>query len=116
MENGVSPDFAIKITGLDEDAIQKWWDSFRSDPNNEWNVLLQNCSSIVADALAVGGADKVLGPYYWIESFDYSVWTPAAALAYAGMISATIDSNTMASMFTTYYSFIDIDIDFDLLD
>ncbi len=54
LEGNRLPDFSIKIDGLDEDAIEKWWDTFRKA--NRWKTLSQNCSTVAATALRKGGA------------------------------------------------------------
>ena len=50
------PDIVIDIKGLDEEAIQKWWDKFKD--NNYWKTFSQNCSTTIAEGLEAGGGDK----------------------------------------------------------
>ena len=52
------PDHVFSIEGLDETAIQSWWDSF----NEKWHLLSQNCCDTVIGGLRAGGADKRIAP------------------------------------------------------
>lgn len=38
-EDGRIPDVTISINGLDENAIAVWWNQFKNDPNNKWEML-----------------------------------------------------------------------------
>ena len=65
-----APDYRIRIEGLDEAAIEQWWDDFLQ--SNEWKTLSQNCSTTGADALKAGGAAKYAN--WW--RLHNMVWTP----------------------------------------
>lgn len=67
---GQAPDYQIRIEGLDEAAIEKWWDEFRV--SNEWKTLSQNCSTTGSDALKAGDAAKYAS--WW--SLHNMIWTP----------------------------------------
>jgi RHS repeat-associated protein len=67
---GQKPDYQIKIKGLDEKKIEKWWDELKK--NNQWKTLSQNCSTTAADALKAGGAED----YSSWGSSHYIIWTP----------------------------------------
>ncbi|MEO3430525.1 RHS repeat-associated core domain-containing protein [Pelagibius sp. CAU 1746] len=77
------PDTAIKIDGLDEEAIQKWWDEFRD--SHRWCTLDQNCSTTVAEALDVGGGmvDALIGG----GRPSPVIWAPEDVEAYAAAIT-----------------------------
>lgn len=79
---GNDPDKEIRVTGLDEAAIQKWWDTFKTE--NKWKTLSQNCSTTAADALKAGGADVL-----WrdVLKAHNMVWTPADVGDYANAIN-----------------------------
>jgi hypothetical protein len=82
------PDKNITITGLDEAAIQSWWDTFSGDSNNKWKTLSKNCSTTAADALKAGGADV-----RWRDVFKghNMVWTPADVEEFANAINRHLD-------------------------
>ena len=67
---GQAPDYRIRIEGLDEAAIEQWWDDFLQ--SHEWKTLSQNCSTTGADALKAGGAAKYAN--WW--RLHNIVWTP----------------------------------------
>jgi hypothetical protein len=85
-----APDHTVQIDGLNETAIKDWWQSFGltrdgveyQGPLPPWKTLSQNCSTVVATALRVGGGDKYAT---WWKSWNV-VWTPADTLAYAQSI------------------------------
>lgn len=68
---GIDPDIIIHLSGLDENAISQWWNSFKA--SHTWSTRSQNCSTTVADALKAGGATPVHHPLIWtpqdIESY-----------------------------------------------
>ena len=68
---GQSPDYRIRVEGLDEAAIENWWDDFLQ--SHEWKTLSQNCSTTGSDALKAGGAAKYAN--WW--SLHNMVWTPS---------------------------------------
>ena len=71
-------DLSFNIQGLDEDAIQRWWDVF----NTRWSLLRQNCCKTVIDGLRAGGSDRRLiisdRVYYW----TVLLWTPIYVMTY----------------------------------
>lgn len=75
-----NPDADIAITGLDETAIELWWNDFTS--NHRWSTLGQNCSTTVAQALQAGGGDYAAwgDPRNW---WMFGVWTPSSVEEYA---------------------------------
>ncbi len=80
----------IHIEGLDETAIRNWWRETnpqahdRSGPLNEWTTLSQNCSTIVARAITVGGGAQRIR---YFQSMAY-VWTPNEVRKYAEAVAA----------------------------
>ena len=81
---GRSPDRIIKVDGLDEVAIQKWWDNFGQN-NKEWEFFGQNCAKTIADGLTAGGG--------WNRAFMSGstlpvnfIWTPSNVANYATAI------------------------------
>ena len=70
---GRPPDARIRIDGLDERAIEQWWDDFRR--NNDWATFGWNCSSVVSQALNVGNG--------YVDYGYPGAITPAAAEAKA---------------------------------
>jgi RHS repeat-associated protein len=76
---GRIPDRDIRIDGLDEAAIKKWWIAFKAA--NKWKTLTQNCSTTAAEALSAGGARKfsILGGGFPI----HGVWSPEDVANYA---------------------------------
>jgi len=82
-----NPSRQIVIKGLDENAIKNWWLTYKS--KNKWKTLGPNCSTVTADALAVGGGSKfsILGgglPVHFI-------WTPNNVKDYAESIQKGIE-------------------------
>jgi len=71
-----NPDQIIYINGLDEAAIEKWWNDFRK--NNKWKTLSTNCSFVAAQGLKVGGG----GQPWWVSA-DNLVWTPTDVAGFA---------------------------------
>jgi len=67
----MDPDQQIYIPGLDEAAIEKWWEDYQK--NGQWKTLSNNCSTIMYRALRAGGAPRA----------GTSVWTPKSAAKYA---------------------------------
>lgn len=88
---GQNPDVTVQIDGLDEAAIQKWWDAFKN--NNQWKTLTNNCSTVSANALAVGGADQ-----YSAKDGRFSkpiVWSPKDVFDYVNSINRGMVKNDM---------------------
>ena len=81
------PDHRLVIAGLDEKAIKDWWQSFGltrdgvlyQGPMRPWDTLGQNCSTVAARGLSIGGGDKYVA---WQKSWNV-VWTPNDVLDYA---------------------------------
>jgi RHS repeat-associated protein len=84
------PNANIRISGLDEAAIEKWWNEFKG--NHQWSTLSQNCSTTAVQALAAGGADfySVLGG--GVPSFYNLVWTPSDVSSYANSVNTGISN------------------------
>jgi RHS repeat-associated protein len=93
---GRPPDAIIHIDGLNEAAIQKWWEEFKND--NQWDTLWQNCSTTVADALAAGGGD-MLASLGGGNSLPRAVWTPKDVQDYANAIQRGSDRLESIQMF-----------------
>ncbi|NDK97239.1 MARTX multifunctional-autoprocessing repeats-in-toxin holotoxin RtxA, partial [Photorhabdus laumondii subsp. laumondii] len=72
--------FRINLEGLDVAAMQAKWRKISNDPNEHYQLLRNNCSSIVARILKAGGADKLVG-HKWLPKFG--VWTPTELFNYA---------------------------------
>ncbi|HOH62334.1 MAG TPA: RHS repeat-associated core domain-containing protein, partial [Bacilli bacterium] len=87
-----SPDFVIDIQGLDEDAILKWWNDFKT--NNYWKTFSQNCSTTIADGLAAGGGDKYSS---FMASWNI-IWKPNDVEDYAKSIKAGLDLKKAESL------------------
>jgi len=89
-DEGQDPDHTIVIHGLDERKIKDWWQSFGltregvlyEGPLLPWSTLKQNCSTVVARALSIGGGDQYAS---WLKSWNV-VWTPSDVLRYATSI------------------------------
>ncbi|MDM5182320.1 hypothetical protein PO883_34735, partial [Massilia sp. DJPM01] len=80
---GGMPDGVVRVEGLDEAAIERWWAKYLKDHPN-WNLKGPNCASTVAEALTVGGGQAAAtnGGY-----FPYNViWSPKNAYDYATAI------------------------------
>ncbi|WP_319924498.1 MARTX multifunctional-autoprocessing repeats-in-toxin holotoxin RtxA [Xenorhabdus littoralis] len=65
--------FRINLAGLDTAAMQAEWHKISQNPDARYQLLTDNCSTIVARVLKAGGADKVIG-HTWRPKFG--VWTP----------------------------------------
>lgn len=86
---GYQYDHIFNIDGLDEDAIQTWWDNF----NTRWNLLSQNCCKTVIDGLRAGGSDGRLNREAWIAlNWRYFqilaplLWTPVWVQRYCSVL------------------------------
>ena len=81
---GSAPDHRIRINGLNEDAICRWWHGFRDGA--EYRLFVQNCSTVVALALkAGGGTARTSGLGFALDSWNL-VWTPDDVRRYAEAI------------------------------
>lgn len=69
------PDHAIRIPGLNESAIKRWWTDLNRGNDPTWRTLSKNCSTIVARGLSAGGADRRLSGTGWWHSWNV-VWHP----------------------------------------
>ncbi|MBI6549852.1 MARTX multifunctional-autoprocessing repeats-in-toxin holotoxin RtxA [Xenorhabdus lircayensis] len=72
--------FRINLAGLDMAAMQAEWHKISQNPDARYQLLSDNCSSIVARVLKAGGADKVIG-HTWRPKFG--VWTPTELFNFA---------------------------------
>jgi hypothetical protein len=88
------PDHRILLDGLDEMAIKNWWQSFGltrdgqlyQGPLQPWETLAQNCSTVAARGLSIGGADKLVP---WRKAWNF-VWTPNDVLRYLQAIQRAL--------------------------
>lgn len=89
-DEGQQPDHRLMISGLDEGKIKDWWQLFGltrdgvlyEGPLLPWQTLKQNCSTIAARGLSIGGGDRYAG---WSKSWR-AFWTPNDVLQYATSI------------------------------
>ena len=72
------PDKVYRINGLDENAIQAWWDHF----DERWRLLGQNCARTVIEGLKAGGSDRRLGFLSRVYHGVTVVWTPLRVATY----------------------------------
>jgi hypothetical protein len=73
-EEGGNPDVMCAINSLDELAIAGWWSKLvaaRTGPRGGYDFVSYNCSSVVADALTAGGAER------FAPRPSLSMWTPS---------------------------------------
>ncbi|AOM40843.1 MARTX multifunctional-autoprocessing repeats-in-toxin holotoxin RtxA [Xenorhabdus hominickii] len=71
--------FRINLAGLDVAAMHAEWNKISQNPDTRYQLLTDNCSSIVARVLKAGGSDKVIG-HTWRPHFG--VWTPTELFNY----------------------------------
>lgn len=91
------PDHKVVLAGLDERAIKDWWQGFGltrdgvlyQGPLQPWATLAQNCSTVAARGLAVGGGDTYAS---WRRSWQV-VWTPNDVYQYALSIQSGLGKN-----------------------
>jgi len=81
---GRPPDHRIRITGLDDDAMVRWWRGFRH--SNEYRLFVQNCSTVVGMALTRGGGRNRTSGLGWAWRSWNVVWTPDDVRRYAEAI------------------------------
>ncbi|MDC9580144.1 MARTX multifunctional-autoprocessing repeats-in-toxin holotoxin RtxA [Xenorhabdus sp. PR6a] len=72
--------FRINLAGLDAAAMQAEWHKIIQSPDARYQLLTDNCSSIVARVLKAGGADKIIG-HTWRPKWGF--WTPTELFNYA---------------------------------
>jgi hypothetical protein len=82
-DEGQQPDATIRIEGLDETTIYSWWTQVTRDPTQQWNLITQNCSTTVANALNRGGAAELMGNLAF-----RAVWSPDQMLDFASALAA----------------------------
>ncbi|OTA16515.1 Autotransporter adhesin [Xenorhabdus vietnamensis] len=83
--------FRINLAGLDAAAMQVEWQKINQNPDARYQLLTDNCSSIVARVLKAGGADKVIG-HTWRPKFG--VWTPTELFNFAQALQeAQVEAN-----------------------
>jgi RHS repeat-associated protein len=75
------PDVVIRLTNLDEAAIQRWWDDFQKK-TKKWKTVRQNCSTTAAQALKAGGANKRVQGFFEPNL----IWTPEDVRQFAEAI------------------------------
>jgi hypothetical protein len=77
----------VELIGLDEQAIKDWWAGFGLvkvsetgggtqqlyGPLPPWSTISENCSTVVARALIIGGGEKATT---WRRPFYSPMWTP----------------------------------------
>jgi hypothetical protein len=96
-DEGQHADYQMRIDGLDERAIKDWWQSFGltrdgqlyQGPLLPWETLAQNCSTVAARGLSIGGGDKYAP---WRKAWNV-VWIPNDVLMYATAIKAGSHAN-----------------------
>ena len=89
-DEGKTPTNTVTLNGLDEAKILGWWASFGlvqngqelSGPLPPYVLLTQNCSTVVARGLMIGGGDTYAS--WWVSRSV--VWRPQTALDYARSI------------------------------
>jgi hypothetical protein len=75
---------SVRLHGLDEKAIVKWWGDFA---NVHWSLLNTNCAQVAADALRAGGASDPVAWRDWTDTWN-TVWTPMDVLRFAKAVEA----------------------------
>lgn len=80
----------IKLEGLDEAGVIKWWKAFAL---KNWSLLNTNCAQVAADALRAGGAGAyVQGMDGWLSSWQATYWKPLEVLRFARAVEAGLAS------------------------
>jgi hypothetical protein len=90
-DEGMRPDWTIRINGLDEERIKGWWKGYNPQahdmygpPSAPWSTITSNCSKIVAMALDEGGGQQ----YAPVLKSRNVVWTPNDVRVYAEAVRA----------------------------
>lgn len=86
-EYSKNPDHTILIHNLDEKAILEWWSSFGlvfngvelQGPLQAYNILAQNCSTVVATGLKIGAGDRLKEA----GVSESVIWRPQSVLDFA---------------------------------
>jgi hypothetical protein len=99
-DEGMRPDWTIRIEGLDEEAIRGWWKSFNPQahdmygpPSAPWSTITSNCSKIVAMALDEGGGRKYAA---YLKSWNM-IWTPNDVREYALAVQSGVNAARRAT-------------------
>jgi len=94
-DEGMRPDWTIRIEGLDEEGIKGWWKSFNPQahdmygpPSAPWSTITSNCSKIIAMALDEGGG-RQYAPFLHARNV---IWTPNDVRVYALAVQAGLQA------------------------
>ncbi len=79
------PEHRIRLKGLNETAIKRWWSTSRIRRSREWCTLGPNCSTLVAHALKAGGGDEHVDFQRGLSTWAF-VWQPMDVFHYATSI------------------------------
>ncbi len=80
MESGAVQDLKVPLSkdgyGLSDAAIARWWKVFNA--SGLWRTRAENCSTVVATAMRMGGADifcRAPMHFYWdpMDVYDYAI-------------------------------------------
>lgn len=103
IDEGNRSPLCIPITsGLDENAILDWWRGFGlvhdgallQGPMLPYQLITQNCSTVVAMALRIGGGDKFAS----VWAAHSLIWRPSTVLSYASSIKLGVDRHQKKAM------------------
>ena len=76
-EQGVAPSYSFMVGGLDINAIKTWWTAFKANPDNKYQLLNLNCTTVVYQALKAGGALSRLNALQRVHYDSTTIpWTP----------------------------------------
>ena len=75
-------DTSFDIEGLNEAAMQWWWDNF----NIRWSLLDQNCCKTVIDGLRAGGSESRLSFVARVYYRATLLWTPFRVMTYCSQM------------------------------
>ena len=91
-DEGHRPDHVVRIHGLNETRVKRWWQEFNRHPP-PWQLYSTNCARVVSLALEVAGGDDAvdlrLAPEDYLDTFNI-VWTPTDVLNFALAITRGI--------------------------
>lgn len=88
---GGLPNVMLSFDDLDELAISQWWNGLagsRTGAQGGYELVSYNCSTVVANALSVGGAEKI------VAKPAVSMWTPARVEGWVEALVAKSKANT----------------------